>query len=146
MTTVQNGSKVTFHYKGTLADGTEFDSSYSREEPMTATAGQGTLIAGFDAALTGMSAGESKTFTVEAAEAYGEINPDATTELDKEIFPEDFEFTMGMKLPLTGPGGQNFLATLTEINDDTIIADLNHPLAGKDLTFQIEVVNVEEDT
>ena len=92
MTTVQNGSKVTFHYKGTLKDGSEFDSSYNREEPMTTVAGQGNLIAGFEDALSGMSVGESKTFTVEAAKAYGERDPDATTELEKTIFPDDFEF------------------------------------------------------
>ncbi len=145
MTTVQNGSKVTFHYKGTLKDGSEFDSSYNREEPMTTVAGQGNLIAGFEDALSGMSVGESKTFTVEAAKAYGERDPDATTELEKTIFPDDFEFTTGMQLPLSGPGGQNFLATLTEVKDETVIADLNHPLAGEDLTFEIEVLEVDEN-
>lgn len=143
MTTVQNGSKVTFHYKGTLEDGSEFDSSYNREEPMTAITGQGNLIAGFENALSGMEEGESKTFTVEAAEAYGERDPDATTELNKEIFPEDLDLTVGMPVPLTGPGGHNFVATLTEVHDSTVTVDLNHPLAGKNLTFEIEVLEVE---
>jgi len=144
MTTVTNGSTVTFHYKGTLDDGTEFDSSYQRNEPMTATAGDGNLIAGFENALTGMTAGESKTFTVESAEAYGERQEEATTTLEKTIFPEDFPFDVGMPLPLMGPDGQQVTATLTEVHDNTITADFNHPLAGKDLTFEIEVLTVEE--
>ena len=74
MTTVQNGSTVTFNYKGTLDDGTEFDSSYNRNEPMTVTTGQGNLIAGFENALTGMTAGENKTFTIEASDAYGRVS------------------------------------------------------------------------
>jgi peptidylprolyl isomerase len=146
MTTVQNGSTVTFHYKGTLEDGTEFDSSYGRNEPMTATAGNGSLISGFENALTGMSAGESKTFTVESADAYGERDDDATTTLDKGIFPEDFPFEVGMPLPLMSPDGQQVTATLAEVQDNTVTADFNHPLAGKDLTFEIEVLSVEEAT
>ena len=143
MTTVQNGSTVTFHYKGTLEDGTQFDSSYERDQPMTATTGESGLIAGFETALTGMSAGETKTFTLEPAEAYGDHNPEAFTELEKSVFPEDFPFEAGMTVPLMGTNGQ-VMATLTEIADTTFKADLNHPLAGKVLTFEIEVLEVKE--
>jgi peptidylprolyl isomerase len=143
MTTVQNGSTVTFNYKGTLDDGTEFDSSYNRNEPMTVTTGQGNLIAGFENALTGMTAGENKTFTIEASDAYGDHNPDAFTELDRTVFPDDFEFEVGMTVPLMGPNGQ-VMAKLTEVADTTVTADLNHPLAGQNLTFEIEVITVEE--
>ncbi len=142
MTTVANGSTVTFHYKGTLTDGTEFDSSYNRNEPMTATTGQGNLIAGFETALTGMTAGETKTFTVECDDAYGQPSPEAVTTLERTVFPDDFLFETGMTVPLQGPNGQ-VIATLTEINDTTVTADLNHPLAGQDLTFEIEVLTVE---
>ena len=144
MTTVQNGSTVTFHYKGTLEDGTQFDSSYDRNEPMTATTGQGNLIAGFETALEGMTEGETKTFTVESSDAYGDRNEEATTTLDKSIFPDDFAFQLGMPLPLMGPDGQQVTAMLSEIQDDTVTADFNHPLAGKDLTFEIEVITVKE--
>ena len=143
MTTVTNGSTVTFHYKGTLEDGTQFDSSYDRNEPMTATTGQGNLIAGFETALEGMTEGESKTFTVESSDAYGDRNEEATTTLEKSIFPDDFPFELGMPLPLMGPDGQQVTAMLAEIQDDTVTADFNHPLAGKDLTFEIEVITVK---
>jgi peptidylprolyl isomerase len=142
MTTVTNGSTVTLHYKGTLNDGTQFDSSHERNEPMTVKTGQGNLIAGFENALTGMAAGETKTFTIEAAEAYGDPIPEAFTELDRTVFPDDFNFELGMTVPLMGPKGQ-VIAKITEINDATVTADLNHPLAGQDLTFEVEVISVE---
>ena len=144
MTTVQNGNTVTFHYKGTLNDGTQFDSSHDRNEPMTATTGQGQLIAGFETALTGMTAGETKTFTVASADAYGEPDSEAVTTLNRDVFPEDFPFTEGMAVPLMGPDGQQIMATLTEFNYDTVTANLNHPLAGQDITFELEVLTVED--
>ena len=143
MTTVTNGSTVTLHYKGTLNDGTQFDSSHERNEPMTVTTGQGNLIAGFENALTGMAAGETKTFTIEAAEAYGERNDEAKTTMPRNVFPDDFPFEQGMTVPLMGPGGQQVFGTLTEITDTEVTADLNHPLAGKTLHFHIKVVEIQ---
>jgi peptidylprolyl isomerase len=143
MTTVANGSTVTFHYKGTLEDGTQFDSSYDRNEPMTAKTGEGNLIAGFETALEGMTAGDTKIFTVESSEAYGDRNEEATTTLEKSIFPDDFPFDVGMPLPLMGPDGQQVTAMLSEVQETTVTADFNHPLAGKDLTFELELLTVE---
>ena len=143
MTTVQNGSTVTLHYKGTLNDGTTFDSSFERNEPMTITTGQGNLIAGFETALEGMAAGETKTFTIAAENAYGNPNPEAVTTMEKSAFPDDFPFEVGMTVPLMGPNGQ-VISTLTEVTDTEVTCDLNHPLAGKDLTFEVEVITVEE--
>ena len=143
MTTVQNGSTVTLHYKGTLNDGTTFDSSFERNEPMTVTTGQGNLIAGFETALEGMAAGETKTFTIAAENAYGNPNPEAVTTMEKSAFPDDFPFEVGMTVPLMGPNGQ-VISTLTEVTDTEVTCDLNHPLAGKDLTFEVEVITVEE--
>jgi peptidylprolyl isomerase len=143
MTTVQNGSTVTLHYKGTLNDGTTFDSSFERNEPMTVTTGQGNLIAGFETALEGMTAGETKTFTIAAENAYGNPNPEAVTTMEKSAFPDDFPFEVGMTVPLMGPNGQ-VISTLTEVTDTEVTCDLNHPLAGKDLTFEVEVITVEE--
>tara|TARA_R110000824_G_scaffold8888_4_gene40320 strand:+ start:1024 stop:1485 length:462 start_codon:yes stop_codon:yes gene_type:complete len=144
--TIENGNTVTLHYKGTLEDGTEFDSSYTRGDPITVTVGTGELIQGFDSALEGMTEGGTKVFTLTPEEAYGDHNPEANTTLERSVFPEDFEFNAGMTVPLTGPGGRNFLATVTEVNDDTIIADLNHPMAGKNLTFEVEVLTVDNET
>ena len=141
-TTTTEGKTVTLHYKGRLQDGTEFDNSYERGEPITVTVGKGELIEGFDSALQGMEAGETKTFTIAAEEAYGAPDPDAHTVLEKAVFPDDFEFTQGMTVPLTGPGGQPFMAVITEIEDTTVTADLNHPMAGKDLTFEVQVLSV----
>jgi|TARA_R110000851_G_scaffold200220_3_gene351375 peptidylprolyl isomerase len=142
--TVQDGSKVTLHYKGTYEDGTQFDSSYDRGEPMEVEVGAGQLIQGFNDALVGMSESETKTFTLGPADAYGDVNPDASAELPRTIFPEDFEFEEGQEIPLTTPGGQNVLATITEVKEESIMADLNHPMAGKTLTFEVEVVSLGE--
>ena len=145
-TTVTKGNVVTLHYKGTLNDGSEFDSSYERNEPMTVTVGSGQLISGFDKALEGMSEGETKRFTLTPDEAYGDHNPEATTVLERSIFPDDFTLEKDMVVPLDGPGGRSYLATLTELNEDTVTADLNHPMAGKDLTFEVEVLEIETTT
>lgn len=143
MTTVQNGSTVTLHYVGTLDDGSEFDNSRQRE-PLTTKTGEGNLIPGFEAALVGMSEGETKTFTIECADAYGEINPEAKTVIAKEHFPDDFPLQEGMPIPLMSEQGHHVMGTVTEITDTEVTADLNHPLAGKDLTFEIELLSVED--
>ena len=135
---------LSIHYVGTLEDGTVFDSSRERGEPMTVTTGAGQLIAGFDNALTTMEEGETKTFTLEPEDAYGHHDPTRTADLDRTMFPEDFEFETGMQIPLTGPGGMPVLSTLLETNDDTVTVDVNHPMAGKTLTFEVEVLNVED--
>ena len=143
--TVTDGMTVTLHYRGTEDDGTVFDDSRERGEPMVVNTGKGGLIRGFADALTGMTEGETKTITIPATDAYGERDENATTTLDKTVFPEDFEFTEGMTVPLSGPTGQSFLATVTNILAETVEADLNHPLAGKDLTFTIDVLTIEDD-
>ena len=142
--TVKNGDTVTLHYKGTFNDGTEFDSSYSRGEPMTVTVGTGQLISGFDQALEGMTEGDNKSISLSPEEAYGEADPENVTQLEKSVFPDDFEFSNGTVVPLMGPGGQQFLATITDSTEDTVTFDLNHPMAGKELNFDIEVVSIGE--
>ena len=145
-TTTTKGTTMTLHYHGTLDDGTVFDSSRERNEPMTVTLGVGQLIEGFETNLVGMNEGDTKTFTLSPGEAYGDRDPSATTTLERSVFPSDFEFTNGMTVPLTGPGGQPFLSTITEITDTTVTADLNHPMAGKSLTFEVEVLTVNDET
>ncbi len=140
---VTNGNTVSLHYVGTFEDGTEFDNSRSREEPISVVVGTGQLISGFDAALMGMTAGETKTFTLEPAEAYGNRADDRTTTVSRTMFPEGFEFEANMHIPLQGPEGP-VVSTLVEVNDSEVVLDLNHPMAGKTLTFEVEVLNVEE--
>ena len=126
--TAQDGCKVTLHYKGTFEDGVQFDSSHDRGEPMEVLIGSGELIQGFNDALVGMAVAERKTFTLAPQDA---------------IFPEDLGLEEGLQIPLTSPGGQSILATVMEVKEETITADLNHPMAGKTLTFEVEVLTVE---
>jgi peptidylprolyl isomerase len=143
---VENGSVVKLHYVGTNDDGTEFDSSRSRGEPMSVVVGSGQLIEGFNDALVGMTTGETKTFTLTPEDAYGEVNPEAYTILSRGSFPDDFSISEGVTVPLTSPMGQNVVGTITEYDDEEVTVDLNHPMAGKNLTFEVEVLSVESDT
>ena len=140
--TAQEGDKVVLHYKGTLDDGTEFDNSHERGEPMKVILGNGHLIDGFDEAIRGVSDGETKSFTLTPDEAYGDRDDDAVTTLEKSMFPDDFEFTEGMTIPLSNEEGRNFMTTLIEEGDSDVTVDFNHPLAGKNLTFEVEVISV----
>lgn len=135
------GAVVRVHYRGTLDDGTEFDSSHKRGEPITFTLGSGEMIDGFDAAVTGMSEGETKTIRLTPAEAYGETNPDAQTTLERSVFPDNFTVEEGGLVPLTGPDGSQFMGTITTFTDSDVTVDLNHPMAGKDLNFELELVD-----
>tara|TARA_R100001509_G_scaffold165520_2_gene147533 strand:+ start:2117 stop:2557 length:441 start_codon:yes stop_codon:yes gene_type:complete len=143
MTSVSNGNTVTLHYVGTLPDGTEFDNSRTRQEPITVVIGSGQLIPGFNDALVGMSVSETKSFTLTPDNAYGDRVEDRTTSLSKTVFPEDFVFQEGMQIPLQGPEGP-VISTLLEVNDSEVVLDLNHPMAGKTLNFEVEVLNIED--
>ena len=140
--TATKGSQVKVHYMGTLDDGTQFDSSYDRGEPIAFTVGSGEMIDGFDAAVVGMSEGEKKTITLSPTEAYGEVNPDAYTTLSRTAFPDDFPVEDGGRVPLTGPNNEHFVGVISKFDDDEVTVDLNHPMAGKTLNFDIEVVEI----
>ena len=142
MKTVKAGNEVKLHYKGTFEDGEEFDSSYSRGEPMNVVVGSGGLIQGFDDALRGMAIDEKKTFTLTASDAYGERDENAFVRLSKEMFPDDFQLLEGSPVPLQDEEGRSRMATISEVGDDFVTADLNHPMAGKELTFQVEVLEI----
>ena len=141
--TVEKGNTVSVHYKGTFDDGTEFDSSYTRDEPISFTVGSGQMIQGFDDAVVGMFTGDTKTITLEPEDAYGEADPERTTEMPSSAFPADFDLSQGANVPLMGPGGQHMLGTVKENTAGTVLIDLNHPMAGKDLTFEINLVNID---
>lgn len=140
--TITTGSRVSLHYVGTLDNGDVFDSSRDRGEPLNVVTGVGQIIPGMDTELEGMSTGDTKTFTVTAEEAYGSRQEDFTTDVPRSAFPEEMDLGEGMVIPLQGPEG-NVLATLMSTTDETATFDLNHPLAGKDLTFDVEIISVE---
>ena len=139
---VENGFNVKVHYRGTFTDGTEFDNSRSRGQTLDFQVGTPNIIRGFDEAVLGMTTGESKTINLTSNEAYGQVNPDAFQNVPKIQFDENFNFEVGAAVMGQGPQGP-FRATIHEIRDSYVILDFNHPLAGKDLAFDIEMVSVE---
>jgi peptidylprolyl isomerase len=141
MAQVKNGDVVKVHYTGKLVSGDQFDSSVGRE-PLEFTVGAGMMIKGFDAALPGMSVGDKKTVDITAANGYGEKDPNAVIEFPKENVPEDMKLEPGMNLTLTNQEGQPFPVTVTEVKEDVVVLDANHFLAGQDLVFDIELVEI----
>ncbi|WP_027406675.1 FKBP-type peptidyl-prolyl cis-trans isomerase [Anaerovibrio sp. RM50] len=136
------GKKVRVHYKGTLNDGTQFDSSYDRGEPLEFVCGAGMMIRGFDVAVADMKVGEIKDAHMDPKDAYGEADPNAimTVEIDQVPGAENLE--KGQRVYLTNPMGQPFPVTVTEKTDTKITFDANHELAGKELNFRIELVEI----
>ena len=140
---VEDGNTVKVHYKGTLDGGEQFDSSYDRGEPVTFKVGSGMMISGFNNGVIGMKVGETKTVKISPTDAYGDHNPAAIQEITKENFPEDFQFETGRIVQGTVQNGQPFIATILEEQDSTVKLDFNHPMAGKDLNFEIELLSIE---
>jgi peptidylprolyl isomerase len=145
MSTVKNGDHVLVNYRGTLEDGAEFDNSYTRGEPLAVKVGDERLIAGFSNAIVGMSIGEKKEALLAPEDAYGPPNPAAVTHIDRSAFPEDLELQVGMPIPLSNAEGSTAVGHVTQINEQAITVDLNHPLAGKSLLFEIELVEITEE-
>jgi peptidylprolyl isomerase len=145
MSLITNGHDVKVHYKGTLNDGTEFDNSRNRGNPLSVKVGSGQLIPGFDKALHGMGIGEVKTFTIPSAEAYGDVNDDAIQEYPKTVFPQDFKFEVGTSVQGASPTGQVVMARIISLAETSVVLDHNHPLAGEDLTFEVEIIEYNED-
>ena len=141
MSTVENSNTVTVHYTGTFNDGTQFDSSRNRE-PLSFKVGSGQVIEGFDKAVVGMTQGETKTFTLKPEDGYGVKNEEAIQEVEKINFPDGFNAEMGQTVTGQNQNGQNFNATIIAIQEDTVTLDFNHPLAGEDLTFEIELIEI----
>ena len=136
------GKKVRVHYKGTLNDGTQFDSSYDRGEPLEFVCGAGMMIRGFDVAVADMKVGEIKDAHMEPKDAYGETDPNAIMNVEIDQVPGAENLEMGQRVYLTNPMGQPFPVTVTEKTETEITFDANHELAGKELNFQIELVEI----
>lgn len=141
MTQVKAGDTVRIHYTGTLADGTVFDSSEGRD-PLEFTQGSGQIIPGLDAAVPGLAPGETKTVEVPAAEAYGPRNPEAMQTVPRAQVPDDIPLDIGTALSMRAPDGRSFQVTVAEVTEEAVVLDANHPLAGKDLTFKVELVEI----
>lgn len=140
-TIAKEGREVQVHYKGTFDDGTVFDSSYERGESIGFTVGAGEMIPGFDKAVKGMKIGETKKVTIEPSDAYGEHNPDGVQAVPKESFPEDFEFEKGLVIE-GNVEDQPVRGVINEVRDDFVVVDFNHPMAGRSLNFDIELMEV----
>ena len=142
MAQAQQGSRVKVHYTGKLDDGSVFDSSVGGE-PLEFTIGQGQMIPGFEQGVVGMELGEARTVIIAADQAYGIHRPDGVFEIDRAEIPMAIPLEVGMQLQATGPGGRPAHMTVVELSEDRVKLDANHPLAGKDLTFDIELVELE---
>ncbi|HYO14113.1 MAG TPA: peptidylprolyl isomerase [Thermoanaerobaculia bacterium] len=140
MAEAKNGDTVRIHYTGTLEDGTVFDSSEG-QEPLEFTLGSGEVIPGFEQAVQGMQPGEKKEVTVAADDAYGSHRSDWVLEVGREDFPPNIQPEVGQQLQLS-QGGQSFVVTVTGVSDASVTLDANHPLAGKDLTFELKLVEI----
>ena len=141
MTQAKSGDTVRIHYTGTLDDGTQFDSSAGRD-PLEFALGGGQVIPGFDNAVDGMAVGESKTVTIPAEEAYGQRHEQLVQQVSRSALPDDIEPAVGMQLQSQSPEGQVMMLVVTEVEEESITVDANHPLAGQALTFAIELVEI----
>ena len=138
---IDPGKTVKVHYKGTLNDGSVFDSSEGRE-PLEFTLGSGQVIPGFDKAVEGMAVGEEKTVNIQPEDAYGSRNDQMIQEVPKGALPDGLEPEVGMGLQARGQDGQVINLTITAVGDDSITVDGNHPLAGQNLNFDIQLVDI----
>ena len=141
MATIKEGDTVKVHYTGTITDGTVFDSSRERE-PLEFKLGEGKLIPGFEKAVVGMNVGDTSKVTIPSDEAYGEKREDRVIDVDRGQIPPDIKPEVGQQLQIQQKDGGTIPVVITEVTDETVQLDANHPLAGQDLTFEIEVVDV----
>lgn len=141
MTQAKSGDTVKIHYSGTLADGTQFDSSEGRD-PLEFSLGAGAVIPGFEKAVEGMAVGENKSVIIEPDDAYGPRHDQLVQQVPGSALPDDIEPAIGMQLQGQSPEGQVMNLTVTAIEEDGITVDANHPLAGEALTFDIELVEI----
>ncbi len=142
MAQAKKGDTVKVHYTGKLDDGTVFDSSQGRE-PLEFRLGTGSVIPGFEEAVEGMQEGEIKTAHIPADQAYGEYHDEMLLSVPREQFPPDIEPQVGQELQLRQQDGQTLVVQVTDVSDGEVTLDANHPLAGENLTFDIQLVQVQ---
>jgi len=142
MQSAKRGDTVHVHYRGTLADGSEFDNS-AGGDPLTLTLGSGEVIPGFETAIEGMTAGEKKTHTIPAEDAYGERREELVFTVGREQMPIDDAIEVGDMLRVGFPDGTSAEVQVAALDGQSVTLDANHPLAGQDLTFELELVSIE---
>jgi peptidylprolyl isomerase len=142
MTMAKSGDTVRIHYTGSLNDGSVFDSSEGRD-PLEFTLGSGMVIAGFDAGVTGMNVGDKKRVEIPCDQAYGPRHDNAMQAVDRTEFPDNIPLEIGLQLQMQAPNGQPMMVTVSELTETEVTLDANHALAGKDLTFELELVSIE---
>lgn len=141
MAAAKSGDRVKVHYTGRLRDGTVFDSTEGRE-PLEFQLGEGRVIAGFEDAVQGMSPGDTKSVSLSPGEAYGPRRDEMVVAIDRERVPDDFNPQVGQRIELRGGEGQIMPAMIVEVTDQAVTVDANHPLAGQELQFDIDLVEV----
>jgi peptidylprolyl isomerase len=142
MAPAANGDTVKIHYTGTLDDGYKFDSSYDHLEPLEFTIGRGEMIRGFEQAVVGMEPGETKIVRIASNQAYGRHNPEKVIQVSRSKMPEGLEQEIGMRVQGSMPDGQTVEFTIVSLTESEVTLDGNHSLAGKDLTFDIELLEI----
>ncbi len=140
---IENGQRVSLHYTGRLTDGTVFDSSIERGRPLHFVVGAGVVLPDFEKAVCTMQIGEKKTFDLTSEQAYGPYHKEAIQEMPKERFGDDLDLTEGTMLSGTAPNGQPIQAKILGVKEDVVTLDFNHPLAGKDINFEVELLSIE---
>ncbi|MFC1937723.1 peptidylprolyl isomerase [Chloroflexota bacterium] len=142
MVKAESGDTVKIHYTGTLEDGTVFDTSVERD-PLEFTLGQGQLIPGFEQAVIGMKIGDLKTINIPADQAYGPYRDDLILVIERDQLPEDLVPEVGQQLQITQADGEVVRVMVSDVSEATVTIDANHPLAGKDLTFEIKLIEIQ---
>jgi peptidylprolyl isomerase len=141
MAKAKNGDVVKVHYTGKLEDGTVFDSSSGRE-PLEFTLGEGQVITGFEEAVLGMTLGERRTAKVEAEKGYGPRREEMVVDVDRKQFPDNIDPSVGQRLEIRQPEGQTVMVTVVDISEGKVTLDANHPLAGRMLEFEIQLLDI----
>ena len=141
MSQAKEGDKVKVHYKGSFKDGKVFDSSEGKD-PLEFTIGKKMVVRGFENAIVGMAAGEKKKISIQPKEAYGEFREDLVATIDRSEIPDDINPEVGMMLQVSPKPGRPTAVAVTELNEKTLTLDGNHPLAGKELTFDLNLVSI----
>lgn len=142
MANAKSGDTVQVHYTGKLEDGSVFDSSRERD-PLEFQLGAGNMIPGFEKAVQGMEVGDSKTVDIPSNEAYGDHNSEMMLEVPRQDVPEDINPEEGQQLAVKRQDGSSMPVVVAQVTEEKVVLDANHPLAGKDLTFDIELMSIK---